>query len=271
MHIISHLDNDVRLENFHFAREQIFARFDEFVEAAGKRRWRFGSGSNAVPLVRYIKKQRKERNSIIIKLLSKPQTVVEEIYDSLGFRFVTENRFDAYRLIQAMVASGAISAPNIQPGRSVNSLLPFDHVKSSVEAIVSELEDGKISQRIAQKKIQTLEQEGLIPLGSLRNPFSSSWYRAVQMTCRQLIVAPDPTFKFWNQIRSKFESSKGGPEILKKIPMVFREKRTFYYPFEIQIMDKESYVESIGGRSRHREYKARQRLMARNRVLRDLI
>ena len=37
----------------------------------------------------------------------------------------------------------------------------------------------------------------------------------------------------------------------------------------LQIMDLQSYVESIGGRSRHRDYKAKQKLMARNRVLRQ--
>ena len=105
----------------------------------------------------------------------------------------------------------------------------------------------------------------------IRNPFSSRWYRAIQFTCRQLIVAPDPTFRFWNEVQEAVGTSKTAQNLLKKIPITLREKRTFYYPFEIQILDLESYVESIGGRSRHREYKAKQRLMARNRVLRDLV
>ena len=271
MHIISHLDNDVRLENFHFARQQIFERFDSLVSPNGNRRWKFGTHLQSVPLVRYIKKERKERNSILIKLLSKPHNVVEEIYDRLGFRFVTETRFDCYRLVETLFKLGVVSAPNIQPGRAMNSLIPFETLKQTVDSAAHDLMKGDISVRIARRRIQKLEEENLVPLGMIRNPFSSRWYRAIQFTCRQLIVAPDPTFRFWNEVQEAVGTSKTAQNLLKKIPITLREKRTFYYPFEIQILDLESYVESIGGRSRHREYKAKQRLMARNRVLRDLV
>ncbi len=271
MHIISHLDNDIRLENFAYAREQIFERFDRFLKTAGGRRWRFGTGPKAIPLVRCIRKQRKERSSILMKLLSKPHTVVEEIYDSLGFRFVTESRFDAYRLINDIMKSGAVSAANIQPGRSVNSLIPLDLFRQTIESIEHDLSRGAISPKLAHRRLQKVEEEGLVSWSQIRNPFSSRWYRALQFTCRQLIIAPDPTFRFWSEVRTELVKNKNIEAALKKLPITIRERRTFFYPFEIQIMDKESYVESIGGRSRHREYKAKQRLMARNRVLRDLV
>jgi uncharacterized protein (TIGR04562 family) len=271
MHIISHLDNDVRLEHFQYARQQVFERFEKWVSPAGPRRWKFGQGPEAISLVRFLRKERKERNSILIKLLSKPQTVVEEIYDRLGFRFVTETRFDCYRLVQTMFDLGVVSPPNVQPGRSVNTLIPFDVLSQVVSTTASELQRGEISVRLARRRVQKLEEENLVPLGMMRNPFSSRWYRAIQFTCRQLITAPDPTYKFWKQVEGFIKASKQASPILKKIPITLRETKTFYYPFEIQIMDIESYVESIGGRSRHREYKGKQRLMARNRVLRDLI
>jgi len=271
MHIISHLDNDVRLEHFNEARQQIFDRFDAVVRESGPRRWKFGTGPGAVTLVRYIKKMRKERNSIIVKLLSKPTNITEAIFDSLGFRFVTESRFDAFRLVQALFDTGVVAAANIQPGRSVNSLIPFESLKEAVELTRRQLEEGEISVRLARRRIQKLEEESALASVSSRNPFSSSWYRALQFTGRQLIAVPDPTFRFWNQVRGEIQKNKTAASVLKKIPITLRERRTFYHPFEIQVMDVESYVESIGGRSRHREYKAKQRLMARNRVLRDLI
>jgi uncharacterized protein (TIGR04562 family) len=271
MHIISHLDNDVRVENFQAAREQIFGRFDRFITQTAPRRWRFGDNSNGVGLVRYIKKERKERNSILIKLLSKPQAVIEEIYDRLGFRFVTETRFDCYRLLQVMLDFGVIVLPNIQPGRSVNSLIPLDIFKEITTQTHDELEKGQLSLRLARRKIQKLEEENLVPLGMVRNPLSSRWYRAIQFTCRHLIVAQDPTFKFWMEAKARLEKSAATRKIVEKIPVSLREKKTFFYPFEVQILDVESYVESIGGRSRHRDYKQKQRLMARNRVLRDLV
>jgi uncharacterized protein (TIGR04562 family) len=271
MHIISHLDNDIRLEYFSYARNQIFSRFDEHVLSNGSRRWKFGTGNSSIPLVRYIKKERKERNSILIKLLSKPQAVVEDIYDRIGVRFVTENRFDCYRLAQKILATGAVSAPNLQPGRAVNTLIPFDVLHATVEQTRKDFESGSLSARMAKRNIKRLEDDYLVPLGLIRNPNSSRWYRAIQFTGRQLVTAPDPTWEFWTGIRSSLVKSKEAQKILKTVPISLRETRTFYYPFEVQILDLESYVESIGGRSRHRDYKNKQKLMARNRVLRDLI
>lgn len=270
MHIISHLDNDIRLEHFSYAREQIFARIDQHLKSEGGRRWTFAAPNQSVPLLRCIRKSRKERSSILMKLLSKPSTVVEEIYDSLGFRFVTEGRLDAYRLIQALFDSGAVSAANIQPGRSLNSLIPSEIFREKIESLRRDMDKG-LSDTMTKRRLQKIEEESLVSWSQVRNPFSSRWYRAIQFTCRQLIIAPDPTYRFWHEIKAELFKNKSTAATLAKIPITLREKKTFYYPFEIQIMDKESYVESIGGRSRHREYKDRQKLMARNRVLRDLV
>ena len=271
MHIISHLDNDLRVENFQYARDQIFDRFDRFVVPLEGRRRKVGTGPRAVEVIRYIRKHKKDRNSILIKLLSKPHAIAEDIYDRVGFRFVTETKFDAYRLVRALFGEGLISAANIQPGRSVNTLIPFEGLQQVVDSTLSELTRGEIPPKVARRRIEKLEEEGLVSVVNIRNPFSSSWYRAIQFTCRQLISAPSHTWKFWNEVKGEMEKTKAGAAALKKIPITLREKRNFWYPFEIQIMDKASYIESIGGRSRHREYKAKQRLMARNRVLRDLV
>jgi uncharacterized protein (TIGR04562 family) len=272
MHIISHLDNDVRLENFNHARTQIFDRFDDYIQASGLRRWKFGKGTQGVRLVRYIKKERKDRNSTLIKLLSKPHAFVEEIYDRIGFRFVTETRLDGFRLMNLMFELGVVSVPNIHPGRSLNMMLPFETFQQTIVSTREHLKSGRLSYRNALRRIQRLEEMNPdMAASALRNPFSSRFYRAVQFTCRQLITAPDPTATFWQGVRKELADLEGFNEALRKVPILLREKKTFYYPFEIQIMDKASYVESIGGRSRHREYKERQRQMARSRVLRDLV
>jgi uncharacterized protein (TIGR04562 family) len=270
MHIISHLDNDVRLENFQYARSQIFERFDDYIQPITPRRWKFGKGSTYVPLVRYMKKERKDRNSTLIKLLSKPHASVEDIYDRIGFRFVTETRLDAFRLVQLLFDLGVVSAPNVHPGRSVNSLLPVDFIEQMIHSTQDHLKSGRLSQRNALRRLQRLEEVSFDPSSGVRNPFSSYWYRAIQFTCRQIITAPDPTFKFWTDVKKDLAKVRGLSNALKSVPIMLRERRTFYYPFEVQIMDKPSYIESIGGRSRHREYKARQRAQARARVLRDL-
>jgi uncharacterized protein (TIGR04562 family) len=272
MHIISHLNNDIRMENFQYSREQIFGRFDALIRPIQSRRWEFGDSKVRVPLVRYIKRERKKRNSVILKLLSKPQTVVEAVYDSIGFRFVTENRFDSFRLIQAFMDTGAVSPANIYPNRSINNLLPLNSFQQAVETLESELGDLDASKsKLIQKRMEEAEDSYKIPMSKLRNPFSSPWYRAIQFTCRQIIRAPDPAFIQWNKLREEMQTTPALKKVLSKIPMALREIRSFYQPYEIQILDKDSYVESLSGRSRHRDYKDRQRLMARNRVLRDLV
>ena len=271
MHIISHLDNDVRSEHFRYAREQIFNRFDSLVsQVEGERKWLLDGDSDQVSMLRYLKKERKDRKSTLVKLLSKPQAMVEAIYDRIGFRFVTETRWDAFQLLRTLNQEGLISAPNIYPQRSLNTLIPADELRDFVEDTHAQLESRSLDDAVLQHLIQKFEQDSTVSLKAIRNRFSSSWYRAIQFTCRQLIVAPDSTHLFWTDLRKELLKIDGMEERLKKVPITLREKRTFYYPFEIQILDKASYVEAIGGRSRHREYKARQRLMARNRVLRDL-
>jgi uncharacterized protein (TIGR04562 family) len=151
------------------------------------------------------------------------------------------------------------------------SKIPYDALFQTVTETQRQLERGEISVRVARRAIQKLEEEHHVSLGLARNPLSSRWYRSIQFTGRQLISAPDPAFKFWEDLQNRLPKNAAIRNEIKKIPISLREKRTFYYPFEIQIMDVESYVESIGGRSRHREYKDKQRLMARNRVLRDLV
>ncbi len=272
MHIISHLDNDVRQENFQYAREQIFERFDKMAQKEeGGRGVIFGEGGQGIRLVRYLKKERKDRNSILVKLLSKPKAVVEAIYDRIGFRLVTETKLEAFRLVQFLLDKGVVSPPNIHPSRSFNTLIPTDLLEEELKLLSARFKEKEIDAAQLRYELQKLETETGVSLAASRNRFTSSWYRAIQFTCRQLIVAPDPTYRFWQQMKPELEKTPGMAEALKRIPVTLRERRTFYCPFEIQILDKESYVEAIGGRSRHREYKSKQRLMARNRVLRDLV
>ncbi len=269
MHTISHLDNDLRLENFHTAREKIFSQFDPFVHEVGPRKWSFGrKGEENIPLVRYQKKVKKERNSMILKLISKAQNDVELIYDSLGFRFVVESKIDAVRLVEKFFDVGAISYANIQPRRSFNNLVDTADLHRSMEILRNSIENNEINMQEAEKQFLALDLHApTAAVGAAKNQFSSPFYRALQFTCRHLIHVQDSTLPILDRIRTQMAKSEAGRRFLKSFPIVLREKKTFYYPFEIQITDRESYVENLRGRSSHRDYKAKQRHMARKRVL----
>lgn len=77
------------------------------------------------------------------------------------------------------------------------------------------------------------------------NPHSSTQYTSIQLTARQMIVIQDP-FNFNISYR-------------------------FFFPFEIQILDWESYMESRTGRASHNEYKKSQTTAVRNRVLGNVL
>lgn len=273
MHTISHIDNDLRSENFNTAREKIFSQFDPFVHPAGRRRWTFGrNGEEGILLVRYQKKIKKDRNSLIIKLISKAQNDMEFIHDSLGFRFVVEKKIDAIRLLERIFDVGAISYANIQPRRSYNNLLDTEQLHSEMEKLRFAVDQREMNEDQAEAKLRSLDlSPPELPADKLKNPFSYPFYRALQFSCRHLIQVQDATLPLFEKIRAQLQKSVAGKRFLKTFPIVLRERKSFYYPFEIQITDKESYVENIRGRSSHREYKEKQRQMARQRVLKNLI
>ncbi len=271
MHIISHTDNDIRLGQFSAARDQIFSRFDQFVKRIPGRKFLFSTGEKSIPLLRYYKKLRKERASLLTKMLAKTTATPERIYDNVGFRFVTESRFDCYRLLNMMLEAGAVSAPNILPLRSVNTLIPYDVLHREIESLRTQLMAGEISLQDVGLRIKQIENESLVPRAQHRNPFSSPWYRSIQFTSRQLIHAPNPAYATIEEMRKRLKDFPEAEHLAREVPVMVQEKISFFYPFEVQIIDKESYIETLVGRSRHREYKSKQRLIARNRVLRDLV
>ena len=89
MHILIHLAHDPRLKYFEQAQNQILSRLDNYLHVdssdgavyLGKKDE--GSG---IKLLFFKKKDRKDKEREIIKLLHKPESLAEGIYDRIGFR-----------------------------------------------------------------------------------------------------------------------------------------------------------------------------------------
>ncbi|MEO0336794.1 MAG: hypothetical protein AAF202_10385 [Pseudomonadota bacterium] len=73
------------------------------------------------------------------------------------------------------------------------------------------------------------------------NQFSSQDYRFIKFITRKLIRIPAG-----NEESSPF---------------------SFFYPYEVQIVDYETYLQNLSGGASHAEYKKRQKRKARMRVL----
>jgi uncharacterized protein (TIGR04562 family) len=72
------------------------------------------------------------------------------------------------------------------------------------------------------------------------NTFTSTDYRFIKFITRQLVRVTDPNTQ---------------------------KSFSFFYPYEVQVLDYDHYLRSLSGPASHDEYKARQKARARERVL----
>jgi len=234
MHVSMHLKSDLRLKYLPKIKRQTIDRLSAHIQESSEGLF-LGFEGDKVKLNHFEMKQTKVRDSILLKLLHKPSAVAQEIHDHLGVRFVTENRVDAIRVVRYLIDHHLLSFPNVIAARCKNSLLDLGEFRRLVET----MPDGQIDSTIIDSVMvypKTQERE---------NPFTSHSYKSIQFTTRQLIRIP---------IVRKGVSSE----------------MSFFFPFEIQLLDSKSYQESLTGRSGHSEYKQKQLESVRQRVLRGL-
>ena len=183
----------------------------------------------------------KSSDSSINKLLAKPNAVAFRILDKLGVRFVTRHLFDVFRVLRFLEEKNLISFPHGITDESNNTIYPLDLFFQTMESFAK----GKdySLEEIDQKLIERLNQDG----GKAQylkklNMFSSGEYRFLKFITRRLIHV--------------------------EIPMGEKNRQlNFFYPYEIQIMDYETYTKNLSGSSSHEKYKLRQRKFARRRIL----
>ncbi len=183
-----------------------------------------------IELVHFESRPVKSRNSIVIKMLHKVENVSTEIFDRFGVRFITRDKLDAIKVIEYLITNNVIMPANIKASKSKNTLLDVDLVKA-LWSKNGDIED-------VRSEIQMLNYPNSDGTFSL-NTYSGGEYHAVQFTCRQ---------------RVKIRESNG-------------QDIRFYFPYEIQILDEESYVKIQDGMDSHAQYKKRQIATARRRVL----
>lgn len=203
-----------------------------------------GRYSRQLKLYAFEAKHHKPRESILIKLLCKKENVAENVWDLVGVRLVTFHPAQAILAVDILREQKVILFPNVIPSRSRNTLIDFAHFREMYEAQWAQYQQGHLQLDELQKLFET--QEFMTPdeTHSSQNPLSSPQYRSLHITCRQLL-------------RVKAGSS-------------LAETR-FAFPYEVQILDKDSYLDSKVGHGAHALYKQRQLFAARRRVLGNLL
>lgn len=111
------------------ARDQIFKRIKDILALDESNRQQIKFNEISVNLDHVEWKDSKTRNSIILKLLHKPDNIVDEVFDYLGVRFVVENTSKIPILLKLLIESDIIIPHQVISIRSRNSILNIKQPK----------------------------------------------------------------------------------------------------------------------------------------------
>jgi len=212
-------------------RRQILDRFRSRIHTDERGQLWLGREADAVPLCSVQYREEKARDSVILKLLHKPDNLPQSVHDRVGVRLVTPTKKEALQALQYIARHHLANVAHLTPGRSRNTLLS---------------EDPRAG-----------------------NPHSSPDFRSLQFTCRQLIRLDNPMFQATRNLRKALQESPR-PELEAAMAELeghaVQPYIRFLFPYEIQILDQENELKSQVGESSHSNYRLRQLRAVRHRV-----
>ena len=269
MHTLFHLDHDVNLRFLPEIQAQVFAPYDRHLVLEGGR-WKL-KGAYEVELAGVEKKEQKDRTSMLLKLLHKPENVAETIYDHIGIRFVAEDRIGVLKVIRFLLDHHALMPTHIKPSRSRNRMIDLEALHRWMAEISPTFEASELppGEREALNTRLTLREEA-----GRENPHTASEYASVQFTARTLIRLPSPATEALETIQTRLRAL-GHPELMSAVGLADllqkQEQLTFFFAHEVQVMEESGFRNSQSGPASHAEYKLRQREAARRRVLQGIL
>lgn len=236
MHVFVHAETDLFGSFAEEIQKQILTPFENSVKQEESLQLRSfqKEGHPNIDLFDFQTKPFKTSSSTVIKLLAKPDALAVKVFDKIGVRFITKSIFDSFQVIRFLVEENLISFPQIMPDQSSNNMYPVEEFIAVCEKLKRKyptdhkLDSDKID-RLLMKKISN--QSAFLGLFRKDNPYSSEDFKYIKFITRQLI---------------KIEPSGGGKAF------------SFFYPFEVQIMNEHSYKKIHSGESEHSAYKNRQ-------------
>jgi uncharacterized protein (TIGR04552 family) len=248
IHVFVHAENDLFASFAEEIQKQILSPFQNCVYHDGTTGTTFlkpleeGEGT-PIELKGFESKPFKTSTSTVIKLLAKPNALAMSVFDKLGVRFITHSVFDTFRVVRFLVEENLISFPHIMPDQSTNNVYPVELFLRAC---------AELAPKAAGMSEQDLDQYFIDYLLAHRtegeflrkeNAFSGNDYQFIKFISRKLI-------------RVQVPGQKGD--------------FSFFYPFEVQIVDRDSHKKILSGPSEHQAYKERQRQAARKRIFPEL-
>ena len=279
MHTIVHADKDLRSNYFNIVQTQIFDRFYKYIFRGNDDKLYLGikGTDNVIALIDFETKSKKTRESVIIKLLHKAENVAEELFDRIGVRFVTDSRFDTLRVIRFLLEKNIVIPHNNKPSRAINTMINLEQFKEAHQKVLKTAIRKKMNE---EEFLFAMEQEvrrcSLRGEAGEKNRFTSKSYQSIQFTCRHLIEYKNPFLQEFNELRRLAKNYNSDENELAKrvlsmdIALVARDIR-FFYPYEVQIVDKVASLENSQGDASHQEYKRSQIQSAMKRLFKSMI
>lgn len=277
MHTILHADKDLRYRYFTTIQKQIFDRFYKYLyrDENNQLFLKNEHSKQQIKLVEFETKAKKTRDSIIIKLLHKQENVAEELFDRIGVRFVTESKVDTLQVLKFLYQNDIIILNNIKPSRSINSLFDLKLFRAKSYYLLKRAIKENLSEEEFNTALnQIADSCAFEETHAKQNTHSSRQYRAIHFTCRQMIKYKNPFFKQYNELRKiakACEESELKDKVLNLDTSSIARDVRFFYPFEVQITDREGNSINTAGEASHQEYKKSQVLSAMRRIFAPLI
>lgn len=236
MHVFVHAETDLFSSFSEEIQKQILTPFQNAVRHEDTKLQLVSfqkEGHPHVELYDFQTKPFKTSSSTVIKLLAKQDALAIRVFDKLGVRFVTKTVFDSFQVIRFLVEENLISFPLIMPEQSSNNMYPVEEFlavcdKLSKKHSLDHRWSSEQVDRLLANKIKN--QNAFLGLFRKENPYSSADFKYIKFISRQLI---------------RIDSGAGKPF-------------SFFYPFEVQIMNQDAYGKIQSGESEHSAYKNRQ-------------
>ncbi len=241
IHVIMHFSHDMLSIFPDEIQKQILGPIEQVVSndpAMGLTFLRKNSQEEGIKLYKFEQKPVKDFRSSILKLLAKRKLFALNLYDNIGVRFVTWTTFDAFRVLRFLMAHSLIHPFHTITDQSVNTVYPANllmEVMDNLRTKGETLEPSEVD-AILEKKLSDNFHRAEYLLKE--NNFSGEGYKFIKFVCRKLIRVNVNGFE-----------------------------HRFFYPFEVQVLTRDAYLQSIQGEQAHHEYKKRQRTAARRRLL----
>jgi len=236
MHALCHLDNDLFTYFSTEIQDQILEPIQSHIHDDPVLGTTLGSplGNESIVLKKFEVKTFKTTTSSITKLLAKPELVAFSLMDKIGIRFVTKHLVDAFRVLRYLLEKNIVCFAHNIPDQANNTLYPLNLFLEVAESLPRdrkfdpELWDKTLLDRLAEVGDKAEYREKY-------NSFTSRDYRFIKFITRRLIQVPEKNL-------------------------------SFFYPFEVQIVDYQTHLKNMTGHASHDQYKERQVRRARARI-----